>query len=264
MHKTHIMSHRKINIPVEAELVVLSQSSWDPLAVTGEADIENYLAQRFARAVYEARKLGTVPPSVRDKRLILKKDAIRKAQGGDFPCQPARPLTPDHVVDAWSVRTQFLSWSPGDWRTFADTVGVPDIHLLSEEDFANWQELLKEAMVSPPSQWPSLSSKFGNLNVQRLFEPLPVRFRGIPFPAIKVSAAEPLRAMISTIQLDALSGSQFRYCARNDCTAPPFELESRHERIYCSPECAHLVAVRNSRAKVKKPKNAKRRKPKES
>jgi hypothetical protein len=31
-----------------------------------------------------------------------------------------------------------------------------------------------------------------------------------------------------------------------------------------SPECAHLVAVRNSRAKTTKPKRAKRRKAKES
>src|ERR1039457_2923849 len=157
------MSHRRINMPVEAELVVLSESSWKPPAVTGEADLENYLSQRFARTWYEVlvhgiklRNRTITAPSVAEIKHILKVDGYRYTMGRGFANHPTEPLKPDHVVDAWSVRAQFLSWSPEDWRGFADTLGVPDVGLLSEEDFASWQELLKEAMVSAPSQWPSL------------------------------------------------------------------------------------------------------------
>ena len=143
-------------------------------------------------------------------------------------------------------------------------MGVPDRQLLGEGAFATWQEVVRELMVQPPSQWPSIAAKLDVVTKRRLFEPLPVIFQWEPIPIARVRTAHPLRAIIATIQLEKMNGSQFRYCKRNDCTAPPFKLESRHERVYCSSDCAHLVAVRNSRAKAKKPKTPKRRNAKES
>jgi hypothetical protein len=58
-------------------------------------------------------------------------------------------------------------------------------------------------------------------------------------------------AIVASIQIDKLRGAEFRYCARSDCTEP-FQVESRHERIYCSTDCAHYMAVKNSRARAEK------------
>jgi hypothetical protein len=50
------------------------------------------------------------------------------------------------------------------------------------------------------------------------------------------------------ITLDHLRGARIAVCARSDCGAQ-YEIVSQHKRLYCSMECAHLVAVRRSRGK---------------
>jgi len=50
------------------------------------------------------------------------------------------------------------------------------------------------------------------------------------------------------ITLDHLRGARIAVCARSDCGAQ-YEIMSQHKRLYCSTECAHLVAVRRSREK---------------
>jgi hypothetical protein len=63
---------------------------------------------------------------------------------------------------------------------------------------------------------------------------------------------------LSTWQ-DLLEKSPYRYCARSDCpdhnpTKTPFRA-NRRDQIYCSQYCAHLVSVRNRRAKQGKRKS---------
>ena len=58
-----------------------------------------------------------------------------------------------------------------------------------------------------------------------------------------------LQAILATVHVDHLRGATFRFCARLDC-GRQFLLESRHAKKYCSYDCAHLEAVRRSRAKV--------------
>ena len=55
-----------------------------------------------------------------------------------------------------------------------------------------------------------------------------------------------------------LSGVEFRWCARPDCNQM-FRKETGHDKIYCSPECAHLTAVRASRARLNKATTRKKR-----
>ena len=57
---------------------------------------------------------------------------------------------------------------------------------------------------------------------------------------------------LSTWQ-DLLEKSDYRYCARKDCrthgpTTAPFRA-NRQDQIYCTWDCAHVVAMRNQRAK---------------
>ena len=56
------------------------------------------------------------------------------------------------------------------------------------------------------------------------------------------------RACFAELCFEKLQGTTFGWCARADC-GQFFQHTSRHARKYCSPECAHLVAVRNSRKK---------------
>jgi hypothetical protein len=232
MNKSQTMSRKPINIPIEVEYFILR---------------DRFLPSEYSRDLEPVEH----EESARQGAMRILAEALNR----DMPPVP-RPLRSNYTIDPWELRKQFLSWNPEDWKRFSETVGIL---ARSEKEFAEWQGLVSEAMVTPPSDWQSLSSKFGQWKINQLFERPQVSFQWAPMPIGKIRTGNPLRAIIATIQLDVLSGSQFRYCARKDCKAPVFELESRHERIYCSTDCAHLVAVRNSRARAQKPKRRKKR-----
>jgi len=60
-------------------------------------------------------------------------------------------------------------------------------------------------------------------------------------------------AMACSAQLffEKASGAEYGWCARTDCDGF-FRIASRHPRKYCSPECAHLAAVRASRERLRR------------
>jgi hypothetical protein len=64
--------------------------------------------------------------------------------------------------------------------------------------------------------------------------------------------------MVATIKVEKLHGATFKECARPDCKNPPFRVEAR-QKIFCSSDCAHLVAVRNSRKRAQERAEKKRR-----
>jgi hypothetical protein len=55
-------------------------------------------------------------------------------------------------------------------------------------------------------------------------------------------------ACLEQLALERLAGTEFGWCARHDCRKF-FRCTSKHKRKYCSPECAHLIAVRTHRHK---------------
>ncbi len=65
-------------------------------------------------------------------------------------------------------------------------------------------------------------------------------------------------ALRASIFLARLSNSRWKRCARPDCNQL-FESQSKRERLYCTPECGHLQAVReyNARKKDAKPRRKK-------
>jgi RNA polymerase-binding transcription factor DksA len=63
-----------------------------------------------------------------------------------------------------------------------------------------------------------------------------------------------LEMLVATTHLDLLRHADFKICARADC-AIPFPRLSGHKRIYCSIECAHVVAQRALRERKKAEEN---------
>lgn len=153
--------------------------------------------------------------------------------------------------DPWELRDYFLGWRIEDWHGFFYMAGGWSSSFgITQRDFAEWQQLLREALVRPAKDWRSLNGQFAPKKVSRLTGPLPILFdwRG-DVPLAKVVLSDSLVAMIATIQVDALRGAEFRVCARHDCKNAPFRVEARH-KIFCDAACAHLVAVRKSRERA--------------
>jgi hypothetical protein len=61
--------------------------------------------------------------------------------------------------------------------------------------------------------------------------------------------------MVATSHLALLRHAKFKSCARKDCGIP-FPSLSGHNQIYCSPECAHVVAQRELRKRKKREESA--------
>ena len=100
-------------------------------------------------------------------------------------------------------------------------------------------------MTLPMCEWPSsLFKKFPSRKVNSLLQALPLKLEwreGKPHGTLTVRTV--IDAVIVSIQIDKLRGAEFRYCARSDCKTT-YRIESRHKRIYCTPDCAHYMAVK--------------------
>lgn len=154
------------------------------------------------------------------------------------------------TFDPWQLRDDFLTWPSEDWQVFCKRVGYFRRYGISKNLFVQWQQLLRKALILPPKEWKSLIGEFDESMVHDLLEPLKIRFEWEgEAPIARISERTALKAIIATIQVDALQGAQFRVCARHDCNSLPFKVEARH-KIFCCSDCAHLVAVRNSRARA--------------
>jgi hypothetical protein len=67
-----------------------------------------------------------------------------------------------------------------------------------------------------------------------------------------------LEAVLATVYLDKLSGIDYHLCALPDCQKL-YEVNSKHERQYCSQACAHKASVRRRRAEAKVRKDSAKR-----
>ncbi len=179
-----------------------------------------------------------------------------------FLSNPVGP--PNGPFDPWKLREDFLSWPLEDWKAFISMTGCFGPVQVSKSDFGRWQKYLRAALTCPPQRWEALHKAFKLGSRPRLASPaFSVRFEwNGDAPIALIKAGNSLEAIIATIWVDALRGATFRTCARHDCKNPPFRVEARH-KIFCSSDCAHLVAVRNSRERAAeaKGKASKKRKP---
>jgi hypothetical protein len=154
--------------------------------------------------------------------------------------------------DIWQFRDEFLKSSPKDWEKFFP--GFRTSQMRGERVLAEWQSLLTKAMVLPPNEWPELSKQkeFSPGYVRALTQKLAIEidWKDQP-PTARILVRPSVQAVILSIQLDKLQGTDFKVCARPDCQELPFRVGARSKE-YCSYDCAHLMAVRRSRKQAKK------------
>lgn len=106
-----------------------------------------------------------------------------------------------------------------------------------------WKELLslqRALQELAQSEKPELPKKLSGLSVELI-----VSDGKLIAECHEMSGA---RACFAQLCFAKLRETTFNWCARADC-GRFFAHTNRHAKKYCSPECAHLVAVRNSRRK---------------
>lgn len=159
------------------------------------------------------------------------------------------------AINGWQLRNRFLSWPIEDWHRFFEISGEWNVSPVgrdfTRDDFAEWQRLLRAALVSRAKDWEALTNEFDWNKVVQMRLPMPITFEWDgKVPVVHIGIRHnALRLMIATIQVDKLRGAEFRVCARPDCKNPPFAVGVRR-KIYCDSDCAHLVAVREARKRA--------------
>jgi hypothetical protein len=194
-----------------------------------------------------------------------------------------------NLLDVYALRTGFLSaetesealtflMESGGFRFC--TIHDPDDHLLWS-DFKLWQVAVRAIMSGGPSPevW---DDKYGFEVFWIDHETLDETIRTVPEcmsdgerlaccpPRLfavgpcedsviggqkrtlgaRITVFSPLEAILAATYLDCLNGIEYRLCFLNDCSNM-YELNSKHERQYCSQACAHKASVRRRRAAAK-------------
>jgi hypothetical protein len=187
---------------------------------------------------------------------LLQQQAQRIRERKRRTQKPSRPTPeiPDVVLDGEVVLERLLSVrSDQDASQFC-----------KEMFFAHWAERENENIGAvmrlrewtqyiatiPYSKWEPLVEAAGSdrwWGVADILVPLKVEVRWDDRPpSLELRTPFVVRVISGVLQLKELRGQRFRSCARQDC-GQIYEITSTHERLYCTSECAHLVAVRRSR-----------------
>ena len=106
---------------------------------------------------------------------------------------------------------------------------------------------LKEQFGPPPGITARPIERLRYAAETKFFNEMPLHIewrKGGPFAAINTLTATEM--LIAATHVDLLCGAKFANCKRKDCGIP-YPVTSRHKRKYCSWDCGHIVAVRNSR-----------------
>jgi hypothetical protein len=180
------------------------------------------------------------------------------------------------VEDAWEMRDLFVrpedpGWGPrldgitlvyGRFGVGREDISVPShkfptpCHVLVsmqllQEEFREWQSLIRAAMTTKMSTWPTLKEKFPAHKVDLLCEPMRLAVEwqdGRPVGIIRCSGI--LQALIATLQIDALMDAEYRFCACVGCPKS-FKVKRKDQR-YCDEDCKHRQVVRDGRERQRK------------
>jgi hypothetical protein len=111
--------------------------------------------------------------------------------------------------------------------------------------------LKKRFGTPPPSGAKSIQRLAFGLQTSRMNElPMHIEWkRGCAFAVVETITGWEM--LVATTHLDLLRHADFESCARADCGIP-FARLSDHNQIYCSTECAHVVAQRALRQRKKR------------
>lgn len=170
---------------------------------------------------------------------------IAEKKGTFFPDRAA--------LDPWKVRDRFLGLkrSEDDLLRFLNDAGSWDRSLgpFQPQNIWGWQDAINDLLLHPDRGWQDTISQHLNpyagsmdlgayLDIAFEFSDKAVWFELMPFGC--------LGALVGTVLIDRLEGARFKVCRRPDCHRT-FRLQSKHKRMYCSYDCAHLQSVRESR-----------------
>jgi hypothetical protein len=169
-----------------------------------------------------------------------------------FSCQ--RCSERGQHLNAWQVRDRFLRLrTTRQLAAFLAETGFFDLFLLTFSNLTLWQGLVTHLLRVKPQYWPKLADTYGQRFLQMVKRNTRLRmsfdWEG-PSPLAAVEASTTAQAIIASVQIDHLRGARFRVCARPDC-GRVYEVQSKHERMYCEQYCAHLVSLRRKRALAK-------------
>jgi hypothetical protein len=137
---------------------------------------------------------------------------------------------------------------PQDALAFVNRFGSPAAEMakwgkITFGEFRALQELIRAVARTPLSEWPPKELPVG-LNPEKLA----LRWDTIPFTFVHETDMG-IEACCAQVFFEKLSGVEFRWCTRPDCNEM-FRKETGHDKIYCSPECAHIMAVRANRSRA--------------
>lgn len=158
---------------------------------------------------------------------------IRSASGNSCPKEPEK--------DPWEMRREFFKCKPttedfvrflNRWGRWDYSDGAIPLYQLVE-----YQKECMQALTQAPELWLKESGFFFLQRMTRA-----------PYFALDIDDCR--RAIAAAITIDLLREIEFKLCARKDCGVP-FEIRSKHERMYCTQRCAHLESVRKSRREAK-------------
>ncbi len=139
---------------------------------------------------------------------------------------------------------------PTEW--LRESSASPSRWMLLEEEFREWQRLVRAAMTRGMQEWPSLEQDFPAHKVDLLCRPLSL---GVKWqdrkPTGVITCFGVLQAIVATLQIDALLGAEYRFCACVGC-GKSFKVVRRDQRYCPDSECAHRQAVRDSRERERK------------
>ena len=180
----------------------------------------------------------------------------------EFTPEPTRSPT---ELDPWSVRKEFLELKRdqrANLEQFLKSTGafcwINDYRPLSEEEIWVIQGILQKELLTPRAADPARSLdpwswSFADTIRKRIsaYElNAVIRLQDGELVGL-MQESTTLDAILCTIVVDRVRKFRFKICARSEC-GKIYELTSRHRRKYCSFACAHLVAVRSSRTRLKR------------
>ncbi|HWR34651.1 MAG TPA: hypothetical protein VN622_02135 [Clostridia bacterium] len=234
------------------------------------------LRQRMRPFVLPTELRDVVPFKVTGKNSMrfraIRENRTAEALIADFPIKAGKRLVSyvPKEIDAWQMRDELLEldettnglaaflsrygqWDsvtlprePVDrssnkivpWVTFAERVWHVSVPRTANE-YYDVRELISSGLLCTAANW--LGSQFASLPFGK---PRP------EFPHLRIEARTCIDALLGTITVDHLLGTEFRVCARSDCPKI-FKVESKHKRVYCDQYCGHLESVRRNRNEAK-------------
>jgi hypothetical protein len=179
------------------------------------------------------------------------------------------PMDANVTLDAWEVRKEFLGLRHDQrdaLRSFLLKTGafcwLNPYRPIADSELWQFQAAIRRQLLKPTvsENRTKTATEFEAVIHNRIQVHLMSINVGLEDGTL-VGEAEALNtfdAILSTIFIDRLRKLRYEVCERPDCAAI-YELTSRHERKYCSYDCAHLMTVRRSR-KGRRKKNQNKKK----